>query len=97
MKCDARNVSFFFFVPSIDSPKYFVRKAFFFFLRYKDGMIIVMDISRKNEVLHRLRGHDDEIHALAWCPQPGEEPLFPRADEAPGDWPRGPLEPAGER
>ncbi|XP_061104409.1 gem-associated protein 5 isoform X4 [Conger conger] len=50
---------------------------------YKDGMVIVMDISRKVEVLHRLRGHDDEIHALAWCPQPGEDPLFGRAEETP--------------
>uniref|UniRef100_A0A672SYA2 Gem nuclear organelle associated protein 5 n=1 Tax=Sinocyclocheilus grahami TaxID=75366 RepID=A0A672SYA2_SINGR len=40
---------------------------------YKDGMIVVIDISKKGEVIHRLRGHDDEIHALAWCPQPREE------------------------
>ncbi|XP_064205769.1 gem-associated protein 5 isoform X2 [Anguilla rostrata] len=50
---------------------------------YKDGMIVVIDISRKNEVIHRLRGHDDEIHALAWCPQPKEEPLFCRTEETP--------------
>lgn len=47
-------------------------------------MIVVIDISRKSEVLHRLRGHDDEIHALAWCPQPGEEELLPRAEETAG-------------
>uniref|UniRef100_A0A9J7XJI7 Gem nuclear organelle associated protein 5 n=1 Tax=Cyprinus carpio carpio TaxID=630221 RepID=A0A9J7XJI7_CYPCA len=40
---------------------------------YKDGMIVVIDISKKGEVIHRLRGHDDEIHALAWCPQPRED------------------------
>ncbi|NWI97895.1 GEMI5 protein, partial [Pitta sordida] len=42
---------------------------------YKDGLVVVIDISRKREVLHRLRGHEDEIHALAWCPVPGEERL----------------------
>ncbi|KAJ8266854.1 hypothetical protein GJAV_G00135440 [Gymnothorax javanicus] len=48
---------------------------------YKDGMIVLIDISRKNEVIHRLRGHDDEIHALVWCPQIGEGPLFSRPEE----------------
>uniref|UniRef100_A0A672SYH1 Gem nuclear organelle associated protein 5 n=1 Tax=Sinocyclocheilus grahami TaxID=75366 RepID=A0A672SYH1_SINGR len=42
---------------------------------YKDGMIVVIDISKKGEVIHRLRGHDDEIHALAWCPQPREDEM----------------------
>ncbi|NXG30564.1 GEMI5 protein, partial [Dromaius novaehollandiae] len=42
---------------------------------YKDGMVVIIDISRKREVLHRLRGHDDEIHCLAWCPVSGEERL----------------------
>ncbi|MBN3319146.1 GEMI5 protein, partial [Atractosteus spatula] len=52
---------------------------------YKDGMVIVIDISKKNEVVHRLRGHDDEIHGLAWCPQPGEEALYSRpAEESTG-------------
>ncbi|XP_048853566.1 gem-associated protein 5 isoform X1 [Brienomyrus brachyistius] len=50
---------------------------------YKDGMIIVMDISRKNEVVHRLRGHDDEVHGLSWSPQPGEELLYSRLGESP--------------
>ncbi|NXD22267.1 GEMI5 protein, partial [Spelaeornis formosus] len=40
---------------------------------YKDGMVVIIDISRKREVVHRLRGHEDEIHCLAWCPVPGEE------------------------
>ncbi|KAK9955780.1 hypothetical protein ABG768_015633 [Culter alburnus] len=48
---------------------------------YKDGMIVVIDISKKGEVIHRLRGHDDEIHALAWCPQPREEPLYGRSED----------------
>ncbi|NXX42415.1 GEMI5 protein, partial [Tricholaema leucomelas] len=48
---------------------------------YKDGMVVIIDISRKREVLHRLRGHDDEIHCLAWCPVPGEERLPTWQDE----------------
>uniref|UniRef100_A0A673LY02 Gem-associated protein 5-like n=1 Tax=Sinocyclocheilus rhinocerous TaxID=307959 RepID=A0A673LY02_9TELE len=52
---------------------------------YKDGMIVVIDISKKGEVIHRLRGHDDEIHALAWCPQPREEPLYGRSEDKTGN------------
>ncbi|KAJ7406167.1 Gem-associated protein 5 [Willisornis vidua] len=51
---------------------------------YKDGMVVIIDISRKREVLHRLRGHDDEIHCLAWCPVPGEERLPAWQDELQG-------------
>ncbi|KAM9311522.1 gem-associated protein 5 [Gastrophryne carolinensis] len=40
---------------------------------YKDGMIVLIDICRRGDVVHRLRGHDDEIHCLAWCPHPQEE------------------------
>lgn len=42
---------------------------------YKDGIVVIMDISKKGEVIHRLRGHDDEIHSIAWCPLPGEDCL----------------------
>ncbi|NXO29148.1 GEMI5 protein, partial [Cisticola juncidis] len=48
---------------------------------YKDGMVVIIDISRKREVVHRLRGHEDEIHCLAWCPMPGEERLPAWQDE----------------
>uniref|UniRef100_A0A8C7VQH9 Gem (nuclear organelle) associated protein 5 n=1 Tax=Oncorhynchus mykiss TaxID=8022 RepID=A0A8C7VQH9_ONCMY len=48
---------------------------------YKDGMIVLIDISKKGEVVHRLRGHDDEIHALAWAPLPNEEVLYSRVDD----------------
>ncbi|NWW30650.1 GEMI5 protein, partial [Panurus biarmicus] len=48
---------------------------------YKDGMVVIIDISRKREVVHRLRGHEDEIHCLAWCPVPGEERLAAWQDE----------------
>lgn len=51
---------------------------------YKDGMVVIIDISRKKEVLHRLRGHDDEIHCLAWCPVPGEGRLPAWQDELQG-------------
>uniref|UniRef100_A0A8C5M8N3 Gem nuclear organelle associated protein 5 n=1 Tax=Leptobrachium leishanense TaxID=445787 RepID=A0A8C5M8N3_9ANUR len=42
---------------------------------YKDGMVVIIDISRRGDVVHRLRGHDEEIHCLAWCPQLREEDL----------------------
>ncbi|NXC39944.1 GEMI5 protein, partial [Penelope pileata] len=60
---------------------------------YKDGMVVVIDISRKKEVLHRLRGHDDEIHCLAWCPVPGEGRLPAWQDELQeeGEVPNGEL------
>ncbi|XP_030649137.1 gem-associated protein 5 [Chanos chanos] len=48
---------------------------------YKDGMIVLIDVSKKGDVIHRLRGHDDEIHALAWSPQPHEEVLYNRTEE----------------
>ncbi|XP_026855963.2 gem-associated protein 5 isoform X3 [Electrophorus electricus] len=43
---------------------------------YKDGMIALIDISKKGEVVHRLRGHEEEIHALTWCPEAKEEALY---------------------
>ncbi|XP_053319123.1 gem-associated protein 5 [Spea bombifrons] len=52
---------------------------------YKDGMIVLIDISRRGDVVHRLRGHDDEIHCLAWCPQPHEDELHLRLEEATGE------------
>ncbi|KAM4039958.1 LOW QUALITY PROTEIN: gem-associated protein 5 [Anomaloglossus baeobatrachus] len=51
---------------------------------YKDGMIVIIDISRRGEVTHRLRGHDDEVHCLAWCPHPGEEDLYQKMEETQG-------------
>lgn len=45
------------------------------FFSYKDGIVVIIDISKKGEVVHRLRGHDDEIHSIAWCPLPGEDCL----------------------
>ncbi|XP_063303907.1 gem-associated protein 5 [Pelobates fuscus] len=48
---------------------------------YKDGMIVLIDVSRRGDVVHRLRGHDEEIHCLAWCPQPREEELQLKLEE----------------
>ncbi|XP_070699947.1 gem-associated protein 5 [Pempheris klunzingeri] len=42
---------------------------------YKDGMIVLIDVSKKGEVMHRLRGHDDEIHSLAWSSVANEDAL----------------------
>ncbi|XP_069510057.1 gem-associated protein 5 isoform X2 [Ambystoma mexicanum] len=50
-------------------------------LGYRDGMIAIIDISRKGEVLSRFRGHDDEIHSIAWCPVPREEVLYQRPED----------------
>uniref|UniRef100_A0A8C8VFV3 Gem nuclear organelle associated protein 5 n=1 Tax=Pelusios castaneus TaxID=367368 RepID=A0A8C8VFV3_9SAUR len=58
---------------------------------YKDGMVIIIDISRKREVIHRLRGHDDEIHSLAWCPVPGEELYSQQEVLQEGEVPNGEL------
>ncbi|XP_061606965.1 gem-associated protein 5 isoform X2 [Phyllopteryx taeniolatus] len=47
---------------------------------YKDGMIALIDVSKKGEVTRRLRGHDDDIHSLAWSPLANEDVLNWRAD-----------------
>ncbi|XP_061596575.1 gem-associated protein 5 isoform X2 [Cololabis saira] len=51
---------------------------------YKDGMIVLIDVSKKGEVTHRLRGHDNEIHSLAWSPLSGEEQLPSRNEDGSG-------------
>ncbi|AWO99551.1 putative gem-associated protein 5 [Scophthalmus maximus] len=48
---------------------------------YKDGMIVLMDVSKKGEVMQRLRGHDNEIHSLAWAPLPREDALYSRPED----------------
>ena len=30
-------------------------------------------MKRGGYILQKLRGHDEEIHSLVWCPVPGEE------------------------
>ncbi|KAM9347919.1 gem-associated protein 5 [Symphorus nematophorus] len=49
---------------------------------YKDGMIVLIDVSKKGEVIHRLRGHDDEIHSLAWSPLASEDALYSRPEDS---------------
>lgn len=46
--------------------------------------MVIIDISKKGEVIHRLRGHDDEIHSIAWCPLPGEDCLSINQEENSG-------------
>ncbi|KAK3524646.1 hypothetical protein QTP70_033871 [Hemibagrus guttatus] len=58
---------------------------------YKDGMIALIDISKKGEVIHRLRGHEEEIHALSWCPEPQEDTLYARPEDS-ADVSSGPAE-----
>uniref|UniRef100_A0A665TTQ9 Uncharacterized protein n=1 Tax=Echeneis naucrates TaxID=173247 RepID=A0A665TTQ9_ECHNA len=49
---------------------------------YKDGMIVLIDVSKKGEVIQRLRGHDDEIHSLAWSPFLGGDGLSIRPEDS---------------
>ncbi|GLD46335.1 gem-associated protein 5, partial [Lates japonicus] len=49
---------------------------------YKDGMIVLIDVSKKGEVMQRLRGHDDEIHSLVWSPVTGEDALYNRPEDS---------------
>ncbi|KAL6084100.1 hypothetical protein STEG23_009091 [Scotinomys teguina] len=51
------------------------------FRGYKDGIVVIIDISKKGEVIHRLRGHDDEIHSIVWCPLSGEDCLSIHQEE----------------
>ncbi|XP_056299460.1 gem-associated protein 5 [Pseudoliparis swirei] len=48
---------------------------------YKDGMIVLIDVSKKGEVTHRLRGHEDEIHSLAWSPVLGDDAVCSRLED----------------
>ena len=36
----------------------------------KTGVILLLSID--GIVLHRLRGHDEDIHSIVWCPVSGE-------------------------
>lgn len=54
--------------------------------RYKDGMIVLIDVAKRGEVMQRLRGHEDEIHSLAWSPLNREGSLSSRSDDGEGLW-----------
>nr|XP_057943708.1 gem-associated protein 5 isoform X2 [Doryrhamphus excisus] len=47
---------------------------------YKDGMIVLIDVSKKGEVTHRLRGHDDDIQSIVWSPLTGKDAFYCRAE-----------------
>lgn len=36
----------------------------------KSGLINILNLSGKGIIVHRLRGHDNDIHSLSWCPTP---------------------------
>ncbi|XP_070198207.1 gem-associated protein 5-like, partial [Littorina saxatilis] len=39
----------------------------------RQGTVFLVDFSSGNgRLIHRLRGHDDEVLSLSWCPVPGE-------------------------
>jgi len=48
---------------------------------YKHGMILLVDVAKKGEVLHRLRGHEDEIHSLSWSPSSSSLEQDPAGEE----------------
>ncbi|XP_064637398.1 gem-associated protein 5-like [Lineus longissimus] len=39
---------------------------------YKHGAVFLYDLHRDGTILHRLRGHDEEILSIVWCPVLGE-------------------------
>lgn len=47
-------------------------------------MIVLIDVSKKGEVMHRLRGHDDEIHSLSWSPLANEDAFYSRHEDGEG-------------
>lgn len=36
----------------------------------KSGLIYVIDIRRSGNIIYKLRGHDEAIVSLSWCPVP---------------------------
>ncbi|XP_038056324.1 gem-associated protein 5-like [Patiria miniata] len=40
---------------------------------YKTGLVLIVDISGKGQIIHRLRGHDEEVHSVCWSPILGED------------------------
>ncbi|XP_005376269.1 PREDICTED: gem-associated protein 5 isoform X2 [Chinchilla lanigera] len=90
---DEKGVIFCYWMNRSDSQRLFVEPRTIFCLTcsphhedlvaigYKDGIVVIIDISKKGEVIHRLRGHDDEIHSIAWCPLLGEDCLSINQEE----------------
>jgi WD40 repeat protein len=43
------------------------------FFRFRQGTVFLLDFSGGSaRLVHRLRGHDDEVYSVSWCPVPGE-------------------------
>ncbi|XP_033632264.1 gem-associated protein 5-like [Asterias rubens] len=65
---------------------------------YKTGLVLILDISGKGQIIHKLRGHDDEVQSICWSPALGENiRLFQKPKEETtqleeGTAPEGPLE-----
>lgn len=47
-------------------------------------MIVLIDVSKRGEVMQRLRGHEDEIHSLAWSPLAREDTFYGRPEDGEG-------------
>lgn len=47
-------------------------------------MIALIDVAKRGEVMQRLRGHEDEIHSLAWSPLDREGSLSSRSEDGEG-------------
>ena len=60
--------------------------------------MLILDISGKGQIIHKLRGHDDEVQSICWSPALGENiRLFQKPKEETtqleeGTAPEGPLE-----
>ncbi|KAL4230771.1 Gem-associated protein 5 [Mactra antiquata] len=46
--------------------------AALFAVGYKTGQINIVDVKRGCMIISRLRGHDEDVFSLSWCPVPGE-------------------------
>ena len=53
--------------------KSFLTEIFINTLRYRSGNILVVDTERGGTIVERLRGHNDEVHSISWCPVAGED------------------------
>ncbi|ELU01058.1 hypothetical protein CAPTEDRAFT_189953 [Capitella teleta] len=45
---------------------------------YRTGAVVIIDMSKKTQMtVQRLKGHDEEIHSICWCPVPAENEKDP--------------------
>jgi len=49
----------------------------------KTGHIVLVDVKKGSHILQSLRGHDEEVYTLDWCPIPGEDfrPALKKEDD----------------